>query len=103
MDTLIDAIEALAALVSVVTPWLQRQGVGTRREHGRVPDDDRRPYTPPRAVDVEHDDGTWYPGWQDAWVRWPDGSWRASVSYTIAPGTKYLRSVPAEKVRLPDR
>jgi len=57
---------------------------------------------PPRAVQVLHDDGVWYPGLQDAWSRWPaTGEWRASVSYSIKPGMKYVRSVSAEQVRLP--
>jgi hypothetical protein len=57
---------------------------------------------PPRAVLVLHNDGVWYPGLQDAWSRWPDTSeWRASVSYSVAPGMKYVRSVPADQLKLP--
>jgi hypothetical protein len=37
---------------------------------------------PPRAVEVLHD-GQWVAGAQDAWVRWPDGEWRASVTYSV--------------------
>jgi hypothetical protein len=58
---------------------------------------------PPRAVDVLHDDGRWVAGEQDAWVRWPDGDWRASVIYSViyewGPG-RHVRSLPAERVRL---
>ena len=57
-----------------------------------------RRFDPPRVVDVEHD-GAWYRGLQDGWVRWPDGQWRASVEWSVSPGEKYSRSVPATKVR----
>ena len=57
---------------------------------------------PPRAVEVLHE-GRWVSGAQDAWVRWPDGAWRASVAYSVqyewGPG-KHLRSLPADRVRL---
>ena len=69
--------------------------------HAAVVENYRR-LDPPRTVEVLHEDGTWYLGLQDAWSRWPTtGEWRASVSYSIAPGVKYLRSVPAEHVKLP--
>lgn len=58
-----------------------------------------RRFDPPRAVLVRHEDGRWYPGLQDGWVRWPDDTWRASVTYTVAPGEKYVRSVDADRVR----
>lgn len=64
--------------------------------------DDVRRIDPPRLVDVELD-GAWWPGSQDAWVRWPDGAWRASVEFVVqydwGPG-KHLMSVPAGRVRL---
>lgn len=57
---------------------------------------------PPRLVEVEQG-GEWWPGQQDAWVRWPDGSWRASVefvaTYDWGQG-KHVLSVPPERVRL---
>jgi hypothetical protein len=66
---------------------------------------DLRRIDPPRAVEVLHDDGRWHDGAQDGWVRWLDGSWRASVTYSVVydwgPGT-HLRSLPAERVRLPE-
>lgn len=57
-----------------------------------------RRFDPPRVVEVEHD-GAWYRGLQDGWIRWPDGSWRASVAYTVSAGIKYSRSVSADRVR----
>jgi hypothetical protein len=63
--------------------------------------DHRRPFRPPRDVLVEHDDGRWYVGSQFEWVRWPTGEWRAGVTYTTEPGSKFVRSVPAERTRLP--
>ncbi|NUS55866.1 MAG: hypothetical protein HOV66_13570 [Streptomycetaceae bacterium] len=59
---------------------------------------DSRRFDPPRVVEVERD-GVWYRGLQDGWVRWPDGTWRASVEYSVAPGIKYSQSVPAARVR----
>jgi hypothetical protein len=64
-----------------------------------VPETSRR-FDPPRPILVLHDDGRWYEGYQDGWTRWPDGSWRASVSYTTEPGSKYLRSLPAERIQV---
>ena len=62
-----------------------------------------RCYDPPRAVKVQLDDGRSVPGLQAAWVRWPDGSWRASVRYVLqhdhGRGT-HLASLPADRVRL---
>lgn len=49
-------------------------------------------------------DGVWLPGWQNGWVRWPDGQWRASVSFTADyewGRGKHVKSVPADQVRLP--
>jgi hypothetical protein len=66
--------------------------------------DDVRRIDPPRPVEVWHD-GAWVPALQDAWVRWPDGEWMASVSYVVDHDWgrgKYLRSVPADEVRLPE-
>jgi hypothetical protein len=59
---------------------------------------------PPRAVEVEQD-GQWWPGAQDAWVRWPDHTWRASVSFVAQHewgAGKHVMSVPADRVRLPE-
>jgi hypothetical protein len=50
---------------------------------------------------VEHDDGRWYVGSQFEWVRWPSGEWRAGVTYSTEPGSKFVRSVAAERMRLP--
>lgn len=62
-----------------------------------------RKIDPPRPVEVLHN-GQWLPGQQDAWVLWPDGTWRASVTFTAryewGPG-KHVMSLPAERVRLP--
>ena len=63
--------------------------------------DHRRPLRPPRDVLVEHDDGRWHVGSQFEWVRWPTGEWRAGVTYSTEPGSKFVRSVPAERTRLP--
>lgn len=60
--------------------------------------DGARRFIPPRPVRVLHDDGRWYAGEQDGWVRWPDGAWRASVTYTVAVGEKFVRSVPDSRV-----
>jgi hypothetical protein len=52
---------------------------------------------------VLHDDGQWVVGAQDAWVRWPDGEWRASVTYSVVyewGAGRHLRSMPANRVRL---
>ena len=38
---------------------------------------------PPRSVEVLHDDGRWAAGAKHAWVRWPNGEWRASVAYSV--------------------
>ena len=62
---------------------------------------DRRRFDPSRSVLSLHDDGHWYAGLQTDWLRWPDGEWHAHVTYTVAPGSTYLRSVTAELVRLP--
>lgn len=103
MEPLADAVTALAALITALTPLASRlwpaRRVGTPGD--AAPVSDHHPLTPPRLVLVQHDDGGWYPGVQDAWTRWPDGGWRASVTYSVAPGMRYLRSVPPERLRLP--
>lgn len=53
---------------------------------------------PPRPVLVRHDDGRWYTGRCDGWIRQDDGTWKASVTYTVTPGAKYLRSLAADRV-----
>lgn len=61
-----------------------------------------RRFDEPRPVEVERD-GVWWPGWQNAWVRWPDGSWRADVEFVAQyewGAGKHVMSVPAERVRL---
>jgi hypothetical protein len=65
--------------------------------------DRRRPFESPREVLVQHDDGRWYPGTQFEWVRWPAGGWRAGVTYSTEPGSKYIRSVRPERTALPER
>jgi hypothetical protein len=62
------------------------------------PSADRRAFDPPRMVQVLHDDGRWYRASQFEWVRWPTGEWRAGIRYTTAPGSTYLRSVPAARL-----
>lgn len=52
------------------------------------------------------DDGLWVVGFQSAWVRQPDGSWRALVTYSVQHDRgrgNHLASVPADRVRLPGR
>ncbi|TFV90421.1 hypothetical protein [Blastococcus sp. CT_GayMR16] len=59
-------------------------------------------FDPLRPVEVELD-GAWWPGSQDAWVRWPDGSWRASVEFVAEKewgAGKHVMSVPEDRVRL---
>jgi hypothetical protein len=58
----------------------------------------RRTFEPPRLVQVLHDDGRWYRASQFEWVRWPTGEWRAGISYSTAPGARYIRTVPAERL-----
>lgn len=60
--------------------------------------DDVRRFDPPRPVLVLHDDGAWYTGDCEGWIRQDDGTWRASVAYTVSPGMKYSRSVRADRV-----
>lgn len=67
-----------------------------------VSDPNVRRFDEPRLVEVEQD-GRWWPGSQNAWVRWPDGSWRADVEYVVAYDWgqgKHVMSVPADRVRL---
>jgi hypothetical protein len=51
---------------------------------------------------VRHDHSHWVAGAQDAWVRWPDGRWRALVAhsgqYEWGLGN-HLRLLPAEHAR----
>lgn len=59
---------------------------------------------PPRAVEVWHDD-TWVIGVQTAWIRQDDGSWKASVEYTVEHDWgrgKHVRVVGEDRVRLPE-
>ncbi len=64
---------------------------------------DLRAFDPPRAVEVQLDDGRWVPGLQAAWLRSPGGPWRASVSYSLqhdhGRGT-HLATLPPERVRV---
>ena len=57
---------------------------------------------PPRVVQVQLDDGRWVDGLQQAWVRQQDGSWWASVTYSLhhdhGRGT-HLASLPSDRVR----
>lgn len=61
-----------------------------------------RRFEEPRPVLVLHDDGAWYTGFQDGWIRRGDGTWRASVRYTTAPGSQFDRAMPASRVRPAD-
>lgn len=68
---------------------------------GAVTDPRIRRFDEPRAVEVLHD-GRWVPAMQDAWVRWPDGEWRASVTYAVDHEWgrgRYVKSVPSDEVR----
>lgn len=60
-----------------------------------------RRFDEPIPVDVLHTDGRWYRGEQEGWVRWPDG-WRASVTWVVSPGEKYVRVIPEARVRKVD-
>lgn len=65
--------------------------------------DDVRRLDPPRAVEVWHE-GTWVAAVQKAWVRQPDGSWKAAVEYVVQHDWglgKYMRTVAEDRVRLP--
>jgi hypothetical protein len=68
----------------------------------RVADDPNvRRYDEPVSVDVLHE-GRWYRGFCRGWARRDDGTWRAAVEYSVAPGEKYVRSVAADRVRPAD-
>ncbi|SDN35109.1 hypothetical protein SAMN05660642_04637 [Geodermatophilus siccatus] len=64
-----------------------------------MPVPDRHRFDPARPVWALHDDGRWYEAFQTWWIRQDDGSWRAHVSYTVAPGSTFLRAVDADQVR----
>jgi len=56
-------------------------------------------YDRPR-VEVQHDDGQWYPGLLHAWVPGEaPGTWYAVVDYYTAPHLHYYRAEPVEKIR----
>lgn len=60
-----------------------------------------RRFDEPRPVEVWHD-GRWVRGEQDGWVRWPDGEWRASVTFSVDHEWgrgRYVKSLPADQVR----
>lgn len=61
--------------------------------------DNVRRYDELRPVLVLHEDERWYRGFCEGWSRRDDGTWMASVTYTVAVGEKYVRSVPPERVR----
>lgn len=54
-------------------------------------------YDEPRLVEVEYE-GRWWPGHLLEWQRWGDG-WRGYVTFTVAPGQRYLRWMPAGRIR----
>lgn len=62
-------------------------------------DPDVRRYEEPRTVDVLHE-GRWYRGFCEGWSRREDGIWRASCTWSVAPGEKYVRSLTEDRVRL---
>lgn len=52
----------------------------------------------PKQCMVLHE-GRWFEGFMTYWHRNDDGSWRASVQYTTAPGMTYMQVRPASEVR----
>lgn len=44
-------------------------------------------------------DDTWHPGFVRGWYRYADG-WKASVQYSTQPGSNYLRTFPADQLRV---
>jgi hypothetical protein len=58
---------------------------------------DRRVPAEPLLVEV-HADGQWWPGRLIEWQKWPTG-WTAYVTWTVAPGSTYLRWVGGDRVR----
>ena len=57
-----------------------------------------RRYPEPLPVQVLHDDGRWYRGLAAEWTK-ADGGWRCHVTYTVAPGCRFLRAVNPDRVR----
>jgi hypothetical protein len=58
-----------------------------------------RRYEEPRAVLVLHDDGRWHDGLATDWT-FAGGGWRCHVTYTVAPGSRFLRAVDPDAVKL---
>jgi hypothetical protein len=50
---------------------------------------------------ARHDDGTWRLAQLLDQYRGPDG-WRCVVTYSTAPGMRYLRAYPADELRRAD-
>ena len=67
---------------------------------------EERTFTPPRAVEVQHE-GSWCPGFQRAWRLCDDNrGWVADVEYVAQhdcrPG-KHLACISPDRLRLPRR
>ena len=66
---------------------------------GAVTEPDRRVPADPVLVVVEHE-GAWWPGTLREWARWDSTGWRGYCTWTVAPGSTFLRWVPEARVRL---
>jgi hypothetical protein len=62
-----------------------------------VTDPNRRVFAEPVAVWVLHE-GAEYPGRLSEWSRW-SGDWRGLTTYTVAPGSQFMRWLPADRIR----
>jgi hypothetical protein len=55
---------------------------------------------PSKSVLALHDDGRWWPAEVlDQYRDRADGLWRVVVTYSTAPGMRYIRAMPADDCR----
>ena len=58
---------------------------------------------PTKSVLALHDDGRWWPAEVlDQYRASADGEWRVVVTYSTAPGMRYIRAEPADRYRAVD-
>ena len=59
---------------------------------------------PTKSVLAPHDDGRWYAAdLLDQYRARAGGEWRVVVTYSAAPGMRYIRAMPADECRRADR